>query len=236
MLNPTNMIRHAISMLVSTALAIGATMASATPLPDATTDTFCTAVQEILAGTSVPSELTVYPDIASFRQSKPTPRPLTTSQVITVDEQGRPKMVSCKVKSADHIRSEYGEDAAGPQRYCREITVMVHARVVENLEAEEPELAATVRGYVIEPDEPYTTGRMYLSDFPLTFADSDGNLHINTQSLQVNWDDWHYWIMPNVLRGQTYCHLITPEHLEALARGQAQPDPQPPVTEPGQGI
>lgn len=231
-----NMIRLAISMLASTALAIGATLASATPLPDATDDTFCTAVQEILAGTTVPSEPTVYPDIASFRQSKPTPRPLTTSQVVTLDEQGRPKMVSCKVKSADHIRAEYGEDAAGPQRYCREITVMVHAEVVAKLEAEEPELAATVRGYVIEPDEPYNTGRMYLSDFPLAFADGDGNLHINTQSLQVNWDDWHYWIMPNVLRGQTYCHLITPEHLEALARGQAQPDPLPPVTEPNQGI
>jgi hypothetical protein len=231
-----NMIRQSILMLVSTALAIGATLASATPLPDATDDTFCTAVQEILAGTTVPSEPTVYPDIASFRQSKPTPRPLTTSQVVTLDEQGRPKMVSCKVKSADHIRAEYGEDAAGPQRYCREITVMVHAEVVAKLEAEEPELAATVRGYVIEPDEPYNTGRMYLSDFPLAFADGDGNLHINTQSLQVNWDDWHYWIMPNVLRGQTYCHLITPEHLEALARGQAQPDPLPPVTEPNQGI
>ncbi len=223
-------------MLASTALAIGATMASATPLPDATDDTFCTAVQEILAGTTVASEPTVYPDIASFRQSKPTPRPLTTSQVVTLDEQGRPKMVSCKVKSADHIRAEYGEDAAGPQRYCREITVMVHSEVVAKLEAEEPELAATVRGYVIEPDEPYNTGRMYLSDFPLAFADGDGNLHINTQSLQVNWDDWHYWIMPNVLRGQTYCHIITPEHLEALGRGQVQPDPLPPVTEPNQGI
>ncbi len=231
-----NMIRQSILMLVSTALAIGAAMASATPLPDTTTDTFCTAVQEILAGTTVPSEPTVYPDIASFRQSKPTPRPLTTSQVVTLDEQGRPKMVSCKVKSADHIRAEYGEDAAGPQRYCREITVLVHAEVVAKLEAEEPELAATVRGYVIEPDEPQPTGAMYLSPFPLAFADGDGNLHINTQSLQVNWDDWHYWIMPNVLRGQTYCHLITPEHLEALARGQAQPDPLPPVTEPNQGI
>ncbi len=231
-----NMIRQSILMLVSTALAIGATMASATPLPDATDDTFCTAVQEILAGTTVPSELTVYPDIASFRQSKPTPRPLTTSQVVTLDEQGRPKMVSCKVKSADHIRAEYGEDAAGPQRYCREITVMVHAEVVAKLEAEEPELAATIRGYVIEPDEPYNTGRMYLSDFPLAFADGDGNLHINTQSLQVNWDDWHFWIMPNVLRGQTYCHIITPEYLEALGRGQAQPDPLPPVTAPNQGI
>lgn len=231
-----NMIRQSILMLVSTALAIGATMASATPLPDTTTDTFCTAVQEILAGTTVASELTIYPDIASFRQSKPTPRPLTNSQFVTLDEQGRSKMVSCKVKSADHIRSEYGADAAGPQRYCREITVMVHAEVVAKLEADEPELAATVRGYIIEPDEPQPTGAMYLSDFPLAFADGDGNLHINTQSLQVNWDDWHFWIMPNVLRGQTYCHIITPEYLEALGRGQVQPDPLPPVTEPNQGI
>jgi hypothetical protein len=231
-----NMIRQSILMLVSTALAIGAAMASATPLPDTTTDTFCTAVQEILAGTTVPSELTIYPDIASFRQSKPTPRPLTNSQFVTLDEQGRPKMVSCKVKSADHIRSEYGADAAGPQRYCREITVMVHAKLVARLEADEPELAATVRGYIIEPDEPQPTGAMYLSPFPLAFADGDGNLHINTQSLQVNWDDWHFWIMPNVLRGQTYCHIITPEYLEALGRGQAQPDPLPPVTEPDQGI
>ncbi len=231
-----NMIRQSILMLVSTALAIGATLASATPLPDTTTDTFCTAVQEILAGTTVASELTIYPDIASFRQSKPTPRPLTNSQFVTLDEQGRSKMVSCKVKSADHIRSEYGADAAGPQRYCREITVMVHAEVVAKLEADEPELAATVRGYIIEPDEPQPTGAMYLSDFPLAFADGDGNLHINTQSLQVNWDDWHFWIMPNVLRGQTYCHIITPEYLEALGRGQVQPDPLPPVTEPNQGI
>ncbi len=231
-----NMIRQSILMLVSTALAIGATMASATPLPGTTNDTFCTAVQEILAGTTVPSELTVYPDMASFRQSKPTPRPLTNSQFVTLDDQGRPKMISCKVKSADHIRSEYGDDAAGDQRYCREITVMVHAEVVARLEADEPELAATVRGYIIEPDEPQPTGAMYLSPFPLAFADGDSNLHINTQSLQVDWDDWRSWIMPNVLRGQTYCHLITPEHLEALARGQAQPDPLPQVTEPDQGI
>ena len=125
---------------------------------------------------------------------------------------------------------------SGPQRYGREIAVRVHARVVARLEDEDPELAAIVRGYVIEPDEPQPTGPMYLSPFPLAFADRDGNLHINTQSLQVNWDDWHYWIMPNVLRGQTYCHIITPEYLEALARGQAQPDPEPPPTDPRQAV
>ena len=216
-------------------LIVCAGMASAATLPDTTTDTFCTAVQEILAETAVPSKLTVYSDMAAFRQSKPTPRPLTISQVVTLDQQGLPKMVSCKVKSADHIRAEYGKAAAGEQRYCREITAMVHAKIVAKLETEAPELAATVRGYVIEPDEPHTTGRMYLSAFPLAFADNEGNLHINTQSLQVDWDDWRFYIMPNVLRGQTYCHLITPEYLEALARGQAQPDPKQPAIESRRG-
>ena len=229
------MLRHTISTLAAMMLIVYATITSAATLPDTTTDTFCAAVQEILAETTVPSELTVYPDMAAFRQSKPTPRPLTISQVVTLDKQSRPQMVSCKVKSADHIRAVYGEAAAGKQRYCREITVMVHAKVVAKLKAEVPELAATVRGYVIEPDEPYTTGRMYLSPFPLAFADNDGNLHINTRSLQVDWDDWRFYIMPNVLRGQTYCHLITPEYLEALARDQAQPDPKQPATEPRRG-
>ena len=222
---------HTISILAALMLIVCAGMASAATLPATATDTFCTAVQEILAETTVPSELTVYADMAAFRRSKPTPRPLTISQVVTLDKQGRPKMVSCKVKSADHIRAEYGKAAAGEQLYCREITVMVHAKIVAKLEAEAPELAATVRGYIIEPDEPHTTGRMYLSPFPLAFADNEGNLHINTQSLQVDWDDWRFYIMPNVLRGQTYCHLITPEYLEALARGQAQPDPKQPAIE-----
>jgi len=224
-----NVLRQTTSILAAMMLIGCATITSAATLPDTTTDTFCAAVQEILAETNIPSELTVYSNMAAFRQSKPTPRPLTISQVVTLDKQSRPKMVSCKVKSADHIRAEYGKAAAGKQRYCREITVMVRAKVMAKLEAEDPGLAAAVRGYVIEPDEPYTTGRMYLSPFPLAFEDNDGNLHINTQSLQVDWDNWRFYIMPNVLRGQTYCHLITPEYLEALARDQAQPDPKQPA-------
>jgi len=193
-------------------------------VPATTTDDFCTAVQNILADTTVPSELTVFPDMASYRQSKPTPRPLTNSQVVTLDDQGRPKMISCKVKAADHIRSEYGEDAAGEQGECRDITLMVQENVARRIEPKDRILAAAVRNYAIEPDRIYQTGRAYLAPFPLTFEGIDGIYHINTQSLRVDWTDWRWFIMPNVLRGQVYCHIIAPEYLEALAWGKAAPE------------
>lgn len=196
----------------------------ATVLPATTTDTFCADVQKILAGTELESDLTVYADIASYRKSKLTAPPLTSSQYVTLDDWSRPKMVSCKVKSADHIKDEYGDDSAGEQRPCRDITLMVQDNVATKLESENPVLAATVRSYVIEPDEPFNTGSAYLTPFPLVFQGADGKLHIHTQSLQIDWLDYKWILMPYILRGQTYCHLITPEHMEAVARGEAQPD------------
>ena len=197
---------------------------SASVLPDTTTDTFCGAVQKILAGTELDSEVILYTDIAAYRKSKLLAPPLVNSQYVWPDDSGRPKMVSCKVKSADHIRDEWGEAAGGEQRPCRDITLLVQDGVADKLEAENPALAATVRSYVIEPDEPFNTGRAYLTPFPLAFEGADGKLHIHTQSLQIDWLDYKWIVMPYVLRGQTYCHIITPEHMEALARGDAQPD------------
>ena len=207
------------------ALLLGwASSLSATSLPATTTDTFCTEVQKILANTEMESDLVVYDDIAAYRKSKLTIPPLTGSQYVWLDERNRPKMVSCKVKSADHLRDHYGEEAAGEQRPCRDITLMVRDMAATRLEAEDPSLAATLRSYVIEPDVPFTTGRAYLTPFPLAFQGTDDQLHIHTQSLQIDWLDYKWILMPYTLRGQTYCHLITPEHIEALARGDAQPD------------
>jgi hypothetical protein len=199
-------------------------MCWASPLSATTTDTFCADVQKILTGTDLESDLTVYEDIAAYRKSKLTLPPLAGSQYVWLDERNRPKMVSCKIKSADHLRDEYGEDAAGEQRPCRDITLLVQDMVAGKLEVEDPSLAATVRAYAIEPDVPFTTGRAYLTPFPLAFQDADGQLHIHTQSLQIDWLDYKWILMPYTLRGQTYCHIITPEHMEALARGEAQPD------------
>jgi len=213
-----------VSVLLMALLMCRADPLFANVLPATTTDTFCADVQKILADTEVESVLIVYSDIAAYRKSKLMISPLDNSQFVTLDDQRRPKMVSCKVKSADHIRDYYGDDAAGIQRPCRDITLLVQVNVAKQLESEDPALAATVRSYVIEPDEPFTTGSAYLTPFPLTFPGADDTLHIHTQSLQIDWLDYKYILMPYILRGQTYCHFIAPEHMEALARGEAQPD------------
>jgi hypothetical protein len=212
------------SGLLTALLVCWAGQLSGTNLPATTTDRFCAEVQKILAGTELESDLVVYEDIAAYRKSKLTLPPLGGSQYVWLDDRDGPKMLSCKVKSADHLRDEYGEDVAGEQRPCRDITLMVQGMVAEKFEAEDPSLAATVRDYVIEPDVPFTTGRAYLTPFPLTYQDADGQLHVHTQSLQIDWLDYKWILMPYTLRGQTYCHIIAPEHLEALARGEAQPD------------
>ncbi|MFQ5636073.1 MAG: hypothetical protein ACE5G3_12190, partial [Gammaproteobacteria bacterium] len=140
-------------------------------------------------------------------------------QYVTYDEARRPKMISCKVKSADHLVAEYGEGAAGPQGTCRDISERIVEMLIERLEIEDPSLANVARAQVVvEPDEPFVTGASWLSEFPLTFRGDDGRLHVNTQSLQVDWEDWRWYILPDRFRGQTYCHLIAPEHLEALLR------------------
>ncbi len=87
-----------------------------------------------------------------------------------------------------------------------------------------PSRADAARAIVIDPDEPFLTGGSWLSEFPLSYRGDDGAIHVNTQSLQINWEDWRFWIMPNRLRGHTYCHLIAPAHMAALIRGDAQPD------------
>ncbi len=67
-----------------------------------------------------------------YRHSKPSPDPLMTYQVVTYDGQ-MPIMVSCKIKGAAHIRSAYGEDAAGEQQYCPTVARMVKAQAIAEL-------------------------------------------------------------------------------------------------------
>jgi hypothetical protein len=190
-----------VALLFSTLLTHSLMAAESMPL-DVKRDTFCTEVQNILAKTSVPSINEVFDDYAEFRHSKPSPDPLMTYQYVH-HSGDMPRMVSCKVKAADHIRAVYGESAAGEQGLCREVTVLIHAQVVAELEAAGDPAVALARTMVIEPDEPFEMGSQYLAEFPLSFQGSDDKLHINTQSLQVNWDDRKFWIMPYRLRGQT---------------------------------
>jgi len=204
-------------------LAATAMLANAQELPDPTSEKFCQAVQQILANTEVESINTIFTDMPSYRHSKPSADPLMIYQVVTYDGQW-PVMVSCKIKGAAHIRSAYGDDAAGEQQYCPEITRRTKAQAIAELREENLlGVAIAAEAFIVDENEPFVTGREYLSDFELSYVGEDGAIHFNSPGLFHDYDSWTTWILPEKFEGQTYCHLATVEYMKAVAKGEIKP-------------
>lgn len=191
-------------------------------------DTFCTEVQRVTAETRVRSNLTIHQTSGAYRASKPGIEPVAIHQYVTPDASGRPKMISCKVKSVDHLKSAYGPAAAGTQGTCEQVTrsIVQQARAVAG-----PRAPAVV----VEPEEQVWTGSSYLSPFPLLTRDDAGTLHVHTRYMRIDWDDWRWYVMPNRVRGHLYCHVVAPGYMARLFQGEApelQPVEVPPDADP----
>jgi hypothetical protein len=228
-----------ISFVVTCLLSVTTVFAQNTTLPDPTSQEFCVAIQKIVANTDIVGTNEIFDNMPDYRSSKPSPNPLMIYQVVTYDEVG-PIVVSCKVKTVDHLQAEYGEDAAGPQVYCPAVTSMVRAQAVAELKAEgDAAAAAAAEGFVLDDNEPYLMGSDYLSDFQSIYVGEDGAVHVASPGLQSNWDSWISYIMPDRLLGQTYCHLATADYMKRVAKGEAEPgrtlttEDDAPVTPPG---
>jgi hypothetical protein len=212
-----------VSLLISSASLAVPVHAQPGSLPDPTSAAFCQIVQQILANTAMLSNNTVFEDMPEYRHSKPAPNPLMTYQVVTYDGQ-MPIMVSCKIKGAAHIRSAYGEDAAGEQRYCPTMARIIKVQAITELtRANLTEAVAAAEAFVIDENEPFMTGRDYLSDFELSYVGEDGAIHINSPGLFHDYDSWTTWILPENFEGQTYCHLATVDYMRAVATGRTEP-------------
>ena len=199
------------------------TQVSGAELPDPTSTEFCRAVQRIMANTDRSGQNTLFTDMPEYRHSKPSADPHNIYQVVTYDGQ-QPVMVSCKIKGAAHLRSAYGEDAAGEQQFCPEIARQVKSQAISELRQEGNEEAArAAEALVIDENEPFMTGRDYLSDFELSYRGDDGAVHLNTPGLFHDYDSWTTWILPENFEGQAYCHIATVGYMKGLATGQIEP-------------
>lgn len=196
--------------------------ARAATLPAPDSDQFCATVQKILASTELDSENTVFTDLGEYASSKPMVDPLTNYQVVTYSGP-TPIMVSCKVKTAAHLRAAHGENAAGEQLYCPAVTRMAQAEAVAELRPEYPAAADRAAAFVIVDNEPYASGRGYLGDFQLSYVDDDGAVNLNSPGLFQDYDAWYTWILPKRLQGQSYCHIATVDYIKALAIGDIEP-------------
>jgi hypothetical protein len=192
-------------------------------LPASTSPQFCVKVQQILASTDLVGDNTVFDDMPSYRHSKPAAKPLTIYQVVTYAAQ-MPIVVSCKMKTAAHLRANYGEDAAGQQFFCPDVARILQQQAIEELQGEgRTEAAARAARFVIDPDEPFITGQAYLKDFRTIYHAEDGAVHISSPGLYQNHESWYTPLLPEMLKGQSYCHLATVESVKAVATGERAP-------------
>ena len=189
--------------------------------PDSNLDDFCTEAQHVLGATALSSENVVYADLDAFIKSKAAPKPLVTRQFIHFDEQrpAMPRMISCKLKSADHLNTAHGAGTAGNEGACQSVNRLTLERV--RAARGDPERPSGVfDDVVIDQDETGPSGVVWLKPYRMVRATDANILHIKSKALYVSWHDERFLNMPARFRGTHYCHLIAPSYLRRLLDGE----------------
>jgi hypothetical protein len=187
---------------------------------------YCLAAQRIVTRTEVPMQLVVHEDFDAFVKSKAIIEGPQIQQYNWTDEQGRVFGISCKLKSADHLRLTFGDDAAGPDGLCQDM----NRAVFEEIAPRSPDLTPAYSEVVFEPqeavwddEEPGMTGPEWLAPYEATWVDEQGRLHIRAKGFQVDFTDPAFEQAPPRFRGIHYCHFLSPGYLAALMLGEAEP-------------
>ena len=188
-----------------------------------TTENFCNAIQLSIMENTVDAETVVHPDWQAFLKSKASVDPLRNEQFITAGPNGQPRVVSCKMKTPDHIREVYGETAAVEEaRSCEAINRETVAAVLTALTPEEQDRRVVTDDQIVfEEDLTEFMGVNWVKPFDYAFEGPDGALHIRSKRLQVDWTNLLFKLAPEQFRGALYCHLIAPEYVKALLLGEA---------------
>ena len=212
--------------LLVVALALTAGCASkppATVAPEIPLDEFCLEAQRVVVRTGVRPVLVVHEDFDAFVKSKAIIDPLTIQQYIWYedDDRSRPVMVSCKLKSADHLNEALGEGTAAGNGQCQDMNRLTYDRVRARLGA------VNVQPVFFDPAEVVMNdanpGPEWLKPFELTSRSDSGVLTVRSKGFRVDWTDQRYAKVPARFRGVQYCHLVAPDYFARLVTGKARP-------------
>lgn len=188
---------------------------------------FCAEVQRLLVPSALPIDNVIEPDFEAFKRSKPAADPLTTHQYLTPADSTRPAQLSCKTKSADHLRAVYGSEVAAappsasqPELTCRDVhRAMVMALWGRASPAERAAATYPPHRVRLAADSTHATGSSWVQSTATAEREADGRLQLRSSRLFVGWDDWRWKLAPDSFRGNHYCHLVSPENLRALMWG-----------------
>ena len=192
---------------------------------------FCAWAQQVVAGTELAANVVTVTDYEAFVRSKPGSAPLTVQQYWSNPlpaEGGMARVVSCKMKTAERInaahRAATGQEApvARGDGSCDKVGREMLAAVLNRVPR--ADLAIPAEQLRVDPEETTFIGPMWLRPWPFQPLQRDeaGLLHLQSRALYV---PFAWWIpMPDRFKGTYYCHLIAPDYLEAVLRGEVSPD------------
>lgn len=216
--------RSTLLFVVSLLAPVAAFGAEGPPMPVTTAD-FCSAVQHEIAGTKVAVVTKLHKQFEDFVKSKASLQPLETEQYVQYEDAAgaQPMRISCKTKAPDAINARYGAGSATADLSCRDI----NRRIIRDVWAAMPpsqRAAASLPPWriMLDGDDMTVRGSKYVAPYPFVYVGDDGQTHVLSISLRVNWDDWLWKWAPDRVRGVHYCHLLAPEYALRLMRGDVR--------------
>jgi hypothetical protein len=188
-----------------------------------TTENFCLEAQRVVTRTTIPMRLVINEDFTAFVKSKAVIEGPEIQQFNWYNEAGEVIGYSCKLKSADHLQMTFGEDSAGPDGACQQMNQGVFELVAK--EVRDPVFTKVVfdpNETVSNEENPGMSGPDWLAPYTMDYS-VGGELHIASKGFIVDFTDEQFAKAPPRFRGVHYCHLIAPEHLRALLKGEVEP-------------
>ncbi len=167
-------------------------------------DRYCLDAQQVISGSDYRVWVTVQPDARAFVQARTNLDGPDIQQYNWTDEKGDVVAISCKLISADALNRRFGEGTGGPEGRCQDMNQAIFLNVRTGVWDDDPAYDRIVFDSQNAGDE-----SDWMQPYTATFTDDDGALHIVTRELRTA--DSHQ------------CHLLAPDYMRALIRGQADP-------------
>jgi len=197
------------------------------PLTLPTLNDYCAAAQKEVASARIPARNVVMSDYQAFARTQPSVKPLETLQFVGYADPQRtkPRMISCKLHSADRIRAAYGATAAGESATCARLNRRTLDAVMSGLSDRQKKkmpFKGTI-GVMLEPDEQASNEAQWLESFTMVQTDAGGTLRIRAKSLRASGNNVRVSSVNAATNdGRQYCHLIAPDYLKRILTGEVQ--------------
>ena len=196
------------------------------PLTVPALNDYCAAAQKEIAAARVPARNVLMTDYQAFARAQPSVKPLETLQFVGFADQQRtkPRMISCKLHSAERIRAEYGATAAGESTTCARLNRRTLDAVMSTL-SDHQKKKMPFKGAIavlLDPDEQAANEAQWLESFTMVQTDAGGTLRIRAKSLRGDGNTLRVSSKAAAPGGRQYCHLIAPDYLKRILTGEVQ--------------